>query len=87
MLVLIYLVLCFVVGLTGRHRPLGFLGYFLFSIVFTPVVMLLIQLITQRRFLAHEAAVRTEMNSCPYCARARREATTIRYCAHCGRAL
>lgn len=87
MLLLIYLVLCFVIGLTGRHRPLGFLGYFLFSIVLTPVVMLLVLLITQRRFLAHEAAVASHIAVCPHCNHARREAARLRFCAHCGQPL
>jgi hypothetical protein len=87
MMIVIYLLLCIVVGFVGRQRNLGFLGYFLFSIALTPAVMLLILLITQRRFLEHEAVLASEVAACPHCIRARREATMLRYCAHCGRAL
>jgi len=87
MIVVIYLLLCFVVAIVGRHRPLGFLGYLLFSIALTPVTMLLVQLLTQERFLRHEAAVAMRASVCPKCHRASREAFRIRYCAHCGQPL
>lgn len=87
MILVVYLLLCFVVATFGRHRPLGFLGYLLFSIALTPVTMLLVLLLTQQRFLRHEAAVAMHASVCPKCHRASREATRIKFCAHCGQPL
>lgn len=85
MLVLVYLGLCLVVGFTGRHRRPGFLGYFLLSIVLTPIIMLLFLLITQHRFLDHRAAVTSSREVCRHCEHERRVAGELRYCPHCGR--
>ena len=52
MLVIVYLILCLVVGLAGRSRRLGFFGFFLLSVLLTPVVALGWLLLTQKRFLA-----------------------------------
>lgn len=35
--IVLYLTLCAIIGLFARHQPMGFLGYFLISIVLTPV--------------------------------------------------
>jgi uncharacterized membrane protein len=84
MLVLVYLALCLVVGFTGRHRRLGFLGYFLLSIVFTPIIMLLILLVTQH-YLGHETAASSKAEVCGRCERERRTVSELQYCPHCGR--
>jgi hypothetical protein len=52
MLIIAYLILCFVVGIAGRQRRLGFFGFFLLSVLLTPVMPLGWLLLTQRRFLA-----------------------------------
>ena len=44
--VIIYLVFCFLTGLCGSQRRLGFLGTFIVSILITPVVMLIVLLLT-----------------------------------------
>jgi len=40
-LVLLYLALCFLAGVAGRHRRIGFWGFFFSSIIFTPVISFL----------------------------------------------
>ena len=40
-LALSYLALCFVAGIVGRNRRIGFWGFFFSSIIFTPIVTLL----------------------------------------------
>jgi hypothetical protein len=44
--VIIYLIFCLLTGLCGSQRRLGFLGTFVISIFITPVVMLIILLLT-----------------------------------------
>ncbi len=41
-----YIVVCFLTGLCGTHRRLGFLGTFLAALVFTPVAVLILLLLT-----------------------------------------
>ena len=41
-----YLLFCLLVGLCGSQRRMGFTGTFLLSIVLTPLLMLLVLLIT-----------------------------------------
>ena len=36
----VYLALCFLAGIAGRRRRVGFWGYFFLSIIFTPFVSL-----------------------------------------------
>lgn len=55
-LIVIYLVLCFMVALLGRRTRLGFFRGFLFSIMLTPFVMMLYLLI----FTTLEAEAREE---------------------------
>ena len=40
-LVLLYLALCFLAGILGRNRRIGFWGFLFSSILFTPVISLL----------------------------------------------
>jgi hypothetical protein len=44
--VTLYIVFCLLVGLCGSQRRMGFLGTFLVSLVFTPVIVLVILLLT-----------------------------------------
>lgn len=43
--IVFYLSLCAIVGLFGRAQPLGFLGYFILSLIFTPLVGALVLII------------------------------------------
>jgi hypothetical protein len=40
----LYFILCLVIGIAGNNRPLRFWGYFLSSILFTPLIGLLLLL-------------------------------------------
>ena len=42
----VYLIICAGVALLGRKRRIGFIGFFIFSVLFTPVIVLLILLLT-----------------------------------------
>ena len=44
--ILIYLVFCLLVGLCGSRRRLGFLGTFILSVFITPLLMVIILLLT-----------------------------------------
>jgi uncharacterized membrane protein len=44
--VVLYLIFCILAGLCGSHRRMGFFGTFLFSLVVTPVVVLLVLILT-----------------------------------------
>jgi hypothetical protein len=44
--IIIYLVFCLLTALCGSQRRLGFLGPFIISILITPVLMLIILLLT-----------------------------------------
>jgi hypothetical protein len=44
--VIIYLMFCLLAGLCGIHRRMGFFGTFLISLVVTPVVVLLVLILT-----------------------------------------
>jgi hypothetical protein len=55
-----YLVFCVLVGLCGSQRRMGFTGTFLLSVVITPVIALVVLLITgpsRRAELARRAEV------------------------------
>jgi hypothetical protein len=45
-LVIAYLVFCFLVGLCGTQRRIGFFGTFLLSFVVTPLVVLVVLMVT-----------------------------------------
>ena len=47
--VLYYSLMCAVVGLMGLHRKLGFWGYFLCSIMLTPMIGLILVLVSDPR--------------------------------------
>jgi hypothetical protein len=85
MLIIVYLVLCFIIGIAGRQRRPGFFGLFLLSAVLTPVVTLAWLLVTHKRFLAREVAA-GHVVICPECAtvEARAAAATTRHCVRCG---
>jgi len=44
-----YLILCLIVGMLGRDKQIGFWGFFLLSIIITPIVPLLFMLIDRPR--------------------------------------
>jgi amino acid transporter len=44
-----YLILCFIVGYFGRNRSMTFWGYFFASIVLTPLVGLLLVIISKKK--------------------------------------
>ena len=45
----LYLVLCVVAGVVGRNRLLGFWGFFLLSLVLTPLLMIIALIVTLPR--------------------------------------
>ena len=45
-LVIAYLVFCLLVGFCGKYRRMGFFGTFAISFVITPVLMLLVLVLT-----------------------------------------
>jgi hypothetical protein len=47
--VLVYVALCALVGYLGRERAAGFSGYFVLSILLTPLVMALVLLVGAQR--------------------------------------
>jgi hypothetical protein len=49
MLVAIYLASCLLIGIFGRHRKLGFWGYFFGSILLTPMMGLLLVVVSAPR--------------------------------------
>jgi hypothetical protein len=87
MIIFVYVLLCVVVGLAGRERRPGFLGYVLLSIVLTPVLTLVFLLLTQKRFLARQGVSASHMVSCAHCRHAQQDAIAVAYCTHCGRPL
>jgi hypothetical protein len=84
MLVIVYLIMCFVIGIAGRRRRIGFFGFFLLSVILTPIVTLGWLLVTHRRFLAREMAA-GHIVMCGECGRAEAlSATQPRRCVRCG---
>ena len=45
-LVFLYVVFCILVGICGSQRRMGFTGTFIFSLLVTPVVVLIVLLMT-----------------------------------------
>ena len=45
----VYLLICLVVGFLGRHRSVGFVGFFLISLLLTPIVSIIILLLAVER--------------------------------------
>ena len=39
---IVYLVLCLLAGFIGRNRSIGFIGFFIASLLLTPIVILLV---------------------------------------------
>jgi hypothetical protein len=44
--IVLYVVFCILVGLCGSQRRMGFIGTFIISLVFTPVLVLIVLLLT-----------------------------------------
>jgi uncharacterized paraquat-inducible protein A len=83
MLIIVYLVLCFLIGIAGRHRRIGFFGFFILSLILTPVLTLLWLLATHSKFLDTELA-RGHVAICSECAAYQREVENVRRCVRCG---
>ena len=49
MWIVVYLFLCFIVAIAGMNRKLGFWAYFFASILLTPIVGILMVLVSDRR--------------------------------------
>ena len=47
--ILAYLAMCVLVGLLGRHRSVGFVGFALIAFVLTPIVAIVILLLAIER--------------------------------------
>lgn len=47
MVIMLYLLACLVTGIMGRKTTIGFLGHFFLSIVITPIVDFLIQVVAR----------------------------------------
>ena len=45
----VYLACCCLVGFLGRDRIIGFIGFFMFSLLFTPFIMFLVFILGMRR--------------------------------------
>ena len=45
-IILMYVVFCILVGLCGSQRRMGFIGTFIVSLFFTPVLVLIVLLLT-----------------------------------------
>jgi hypothetical protein len=45
-LIVLYVVFCLLAGMCGSHRRMGFFGTFLISLVVTPVLVLLVLILT-----------------------------------------
>ncbi len=46
---LIYFLAAIIVGVAGRHRRIGFVGFLILSLLFTPVLVLLVLILTRPR--------------------------------------
>jgi hypothetical protein len=44
--IILYVVFCILVGICGSQRRMGFIGTFLVSLFFTPVIVLIVLLLT-----------------------------------------
>ncbi|MBP7340631.1 hypothetical protein [Niveispirillum sp.] len=84
LVVVAYIALCLVVGLIGRKRQIGFGGYFLLSIVLTPIITLLFILLSRLDF-SSGARSRTYSAVCKHCENEAQALTKIQYCPSCGR--
>lgn len=49
MVAVIYVLLCVLVGWLGRHKQIGFVGFLVLSLVFTPVLTLLVLMMSHDR--------------------------------------
>jgi len=49
MFVVLYLLLCAIAGIIGSNRVVGFWGFFLLSLLLTPVITLAVLAVTSRR--------------------------------------
>ena len=47
--VIIYILLCYAVALLGKNRKFRFIGYFILSILLTPIIGLLLVIASDKR--------------------------------------
>jgi len=98
LLSVLYLTLCLLVAFLGRHRGLGFLPIFLLSILLTPLITLIVMLLTQGVERVAVAAsgdgahvVRgthgAHAVTCHRCNHRQKELQAIEFCTHCGEPL
>lgn len=80
----VYLVLCLAVALAGRRRRIGFSGYFILSIVFTPLVMLIFLILSR---WDRKRKPRKHTDICSHCEQEIRAMSEVRHCFHCGRSM
>ena len=87
MLPVAYLTVCLLVAFLGRNRGLGFLAYFLLSIILTPFITVLMLLLT-RPNTGDRHALATVSGpghaTCGRCNHAMRHLRAVDYCTHCG---
>jgi Mn2+/Fe2+ NRAMP family transporter len=82
-----YAVPCIVVAILAGSKGRSFLGFLLLSLVFTPVVGLIVALIVLPRSPNAEEVLRQigQGRKCPFCAEIVEQEAAV--CRHCGRAL
>jgi len=49
LMLVLYLLLCALIGFLGRNRLMGFWGYFFGSVLLTPIVSALLVLVSKRQ--------------------------------------
>lgn len=86
MLIVAYFVVCFMVGLVGRRRRIGFSGYFLLSILLTPIITLLFIILSSLDF-SRSTRPQTYSAVCKHCEKETQALTKIHYCPGCGRSV
>lgn len=59
MLIVIYFILCILVGLCGRQRHIGFIGTFILTLLLTPPLVLLILWLTASKKIDRARSITT----------------------------